>query len=95
MQRQAAVYVDLSMINYNVPREDFHAYLRGLVKAGLADRLMYGSDVGGGANAADHMQRGIDAIQSADFLTPEQKRGIFYDNAARFFRLSTAEKVGA
>jgi len=30
----------------------------------------------------------IDAINSADFLTEEQKRDIFYNNAARFLRLS-------
>jgi hypothetical protein len=33
----------------------------------------------------------VDAIESADFLTPEQKRDIFYNNAARFLRLSEAE----
>ena len=29
----------------------------------------------------------IEAIESADFLTEEQKRDIFYNNAARFLRL--------
>jgi hypothetical protein len=33
----------------------------------------------------------IEAINSADFLTPEQKRDIFYNNAARFLRLSKEE----
>ncbi len=33
----------------------------------------------------------VDAIQSADFLTPEQKADIFYNNAARFLRLSEEE----
>ena len=28
-----------------------------------------------------------EGIESADFLTPEQKRDIFYNNAARFLRL--------
>ena len=30
----------------------------------------------------------IDGIESASFLTQEQKRDIFYNNAARFLRLS-------
>jgi len=30
---------------------------------------------------------GIEGIQSAGFLTEEQKRDIFYNNAVRFFRL--------
>jgi predicted TIM-barrel fold metal-dependent hydrolase len=29
----------------------------------------------------------IEGIQSATFLTAEQKRDIFYNNAVRFFRL--------
>ena len=33
----------------------------------------------------------IEAIESAEFLTPEQKRDIFYNNAARFLRLSPEE----
>jgi predicted TIM-barrel fold metal-dependent hydrolase len=34
----------------------------------------------------------IEAVESATFLSPEQKRAIFYDNAARFLRLS-AEQI--
>ena len=34
--------------------------------------------------------RAIDAVESATFLTPKQKRDIFYNNAARFLRLDAA-----
>jgi hypothetical protein len=34
--------------------------------------------------------KAIEAIEAADFLTAEQKRDIFYNNAARFLRLSDA-----
>jgi len=34
---------------------------------------------------------GIKSIESAEFLTPDQKRDILYDNAARFVRLSSEE----
>jgi predicted TIM-barrel fold metal-dependent hydrolase len=33
----------------------------------------------------------IDAIERAPFLSPRQKRDIFYNNAARFLRLSPQE----
>jgi uncharacterized protein len=33
----------------------------------------------------------IESIQSAEFLTEDQKRDIFYNNAARFLRLSEEE----
>ena len=33
----------------------------------------------------------IDTIEKAPFLSPEDKRDIFYNNAARFLRLSDAE----
>jgi predicted TIM-barrel fold metal-dependent hydrolase len=29
----------------------------------------------------------IEGVESADFLSEEQKRDIFYNNAVRFFRL--------
>ena len=29
-------------------------------------------------------------VEAAEFLTPEQQRGIYYDNAARFLRLDAA-----
>jgi len=32
----------------------------------------------------------VEAIESADFLSTEQKRDIFYNNAARFLRLAPA-----
>ena len=35
----------------------------------------------------------IRTIEAATFLTPEQKRDIFYGNAARFLRLSQAENA--
>jgi len=37
------------------------------------------------------MSYSISIIQNADYLTPEQKRDILYNNAARFLRLDTAK----
>ena len=37
------------------------------------------------------MSYSISVIQNADYLSPEQKRDILYNNAARFLRLDTAQ----
>jgi predicted TIM-barrel fold metal-dependent hydrolase len=38
------VYVDVSVINWVIPRAEFHAYLKALVRAGFGKRIMFGSD---------------------------------------------------
>ncbi len=84
MYRYPNVYGDLSLWKY--PRESFHWYLRRLMEAGLGKRLMYGSDQMQWPETI--IDDEIDAIESASFLSEEQKRDIFYNNAARFLRLS-------
>ncbi len=78
------VYVDLAVINWVLPRDEFHRYLRRLVQAGFADRLMFGSDqmVWPGT-----IGMGIEAIETADFLSEGQQRDVLCRNAARFLRL--------
>jgi len=61
------------------PRAEYYAFLRRLVRAGFAHRILFGSD----ASLSD----GVDAIVEADFLTEEEKRLILCDNAVRFLRL--------
>jgi predicted TIM-barrel fold metal-dependent hydrolase len=39
----------------------------------------------------DTIELAIQSIESADFLTQDQKRDIFFDNAARFLRLTPAQ----
>jgi len=46
--------------------------------------IMFGSDA---ATWPQVIGIGIEAIESADFLTAAQKRDILYNNAARFLRL--------
>lgn len=78
------VYVDIGVINWARPRPEFHAYLKRLVDAGFARRIMFGSDQ---MMWPEALGRSIEAVESASFLTKEQKRDIFYNNAARFLRL--------
>ena len=79
------VYVDVSTITWLIPRTAFHDYLRRLVRAGFGDRIMFGTDQFG---FPEIMSLAVEAVEAASFLTPAQKRDIFYNNAARFFRLS-------
>ena len=78
------VYADLAVINWIIPREEFHEYLRSLIRAGLEKRIMFGSDQMVWPEA---IGMAIEGIESATFLSKEQKRDIFYNNAARFLRL--------
>jgi predicted TIM-barrel fold metal-dependent hydrolase len=79
------VYVDVGIIVYNQPRPAFYRYLQGIVDAGFTNRVMFGSDqmVWPGT-----IERAIAVIDEAPFLSKQQKRDIFYNNAARFLRLS-------
>jgi len=82
------VYGDLSTITWLVPRPLFYDYFERLVGAGLDKRLMFGSDQ---MNWPEVIGEAIAAIESAPFLNAEQRRDIFYNNAARFLRLSDEE----
>lgn len=81
------VYTDISVINWLFPRDDFYDYLESLIRSGFGKRIMYGSDQ---MIWPDAVGLSIESIESADFLSEEQKRDIFYNNAARFLRLEEA-----
>ncbi len=79
------VYADLSTISWIIPRSTFYGYLKKLIEADLGKRLMFGSDQ---MIWPETIDLAVDAINSAEFLTEDQKKDIFYNNAARFLRLS-------
>ena len=79
------VYVDVAQNDWGFPRQHFHSQLRRLVDAGFGKRILFGSDQ---MVWPQTIGLAIDTIQSADFLTAEQKRDILHDNAARFLRLN-------
>lgn len=79
------LHVDVGVINWYIPKEEFYTYLKRLIDAGFAKRIMYGSDQMEWPQA---IGASIEAIESAPFLTKEQKRDIFYYNAVRFFKFS-------
>ncbi len=79
------VYVDVGVICYAIPRKAFHNYLKRIVEAGYGKRVLFGSDQ---MNWPGTIEVGLEAIETAPFLSPKQKRDILYNNAARFLRLS-------
>lgn len=85
------VYVDTAVIAYTQPRAEFWSYLKRLVDAGYEKRIMYGSDQ---MVWPDAIPASIDAIQTAPFLSAEQKRDILYNNAVRFLRLGERSNTG-
>ena len=78
------VHADVAVINWIIPRREFHEYLQALMTAGFGDRLMFGSDQ---MIWPESITLAVEGVDSATFLTPEQKRAIFHDNAARFLKL--------
>lgn len=81
------VYAEIGSIVYTEPRPAFYAFLKEIVDAGYGDRVLFGSDqmIWPGV-----ITPSVKAIEEAPFLTAEQKRDIFYNNAARFLRLPKA-----
>lgn len=79
------VNADLGAINWLLPRAEFHHYFEALMRAGFGKRLMFGTDQ---MYWPEGIAMAVEAVSSAPFLNPEEKRDIFYRNAASFYRLS-------
>jgi len=79
------VYVDIAALVGTEARAAFYRYLQELVDAGYCNRVMFGTDQGLWPGL---IEASIEAIEQAPFLTPQQKRDILYNNAARFLHLS-------
>ena len=82
------VYIELGGIQWVYPLPYFYKQLREFLDAGFGKRIMFGSDQMVWPGLIDHS---IDAVANAPFLSEEQKRDIFYNNAARFLRLTEDE----
>lgn len=82
------LYVDIAVLNWILPKEELYNYLKSLIISGFGDRIMYGTDQ---MVWPQLIEVGIETVNSADFLSWEQKEDIFYDNAAAFLGLSEEE----
>jgi predicted TIM-barrel fold metal-dependent hydrolase len=88
------VYVDTAFINTALPEQELYYVLSRFVGAGLGDRIMFGSDPHPGAITLS-IRTAYDRIESADFLSEEDKNKIFFGNASRFFHLTTGDRENA
>lgn len=88
MYAHPQLYVDIGVISWALPRAEFHDFLKGLVDAGFGKRILYGTDQMTFIGAFD---QAIENVNSAEFLSVEQKADIFYNNAAAFLGLSSEE----
>jgi uncharacterized protein len=88
MMMYQQVYVDISGINWLLTPEEFHAYLKQLMDARLGNRVMFGTDQ---MIWPEAVEMSIKAIESATFLTQEQKQDIYFNNAADFLKLDKSK----
>jgi uncharacterized protein len=86
LQANSHVYVDVAGLIWSYPIKEVNRYIQRLVDAGFEDRVMFGTDQ---MIWPKLMAYSISIIQNADYLTPQQKRDILYNNAVRFLRLET------
>ncbi|MEP9357345.1 amidohydrolase family protein [Sphingomonas sp. KR3-1] len=78
------INVDTGANAWLLPRPAFHDYLRQIVQSGFGKRVMFGSD---NMFWPDAIGLAIEGVASATFLSAEEKRDIFYENARVFYRL--------
>ncbi|WP_375324025.1 amidohydrolase family protein [Flagellimonas sp. GZD32] len=88
MGANAYVYVDLAGFIWSYPLEEIHDYLKRLVQAGFGKRILYGTDF---MMWPELFETSIQVIESANYLSEEQKRDIFFNNAVRFFNLDASK----
>jgi uncharacterized protein len=87
LQANSHVYVDVAGLIWSYPIKEVNRYIERLVEAGFEDRVMFGTDQ---LLWPKLMAYSISIIQNAEYLTPQEKRDILYNNAARFLRIHTA-----
>jgi predicted TIM-barrel fold metal-dependent hydrolase len=88
MYQYRKLHCDVSTIIWMFHRQAALDHLERLIRAGLGKRIMFGSDQ---ALWPESISMAVETIQSAEFLSPEQRADIFYGNAARFLRLTDAQ----
>ena len=88
LQANSHVYVDVAGLIWSYPLKEVNRYIERLVEAGFEDRVMFGTDQ---LIWPKLMAYSISIIQNADYLSPEEKRDILYNNAARFLRIDTTQ----
>lgn len=84
LQENSHVYVDIAGLIWSYPLVEVNNYIKRLVQGGFEDRVMFGTDQ---MEWPGLMAYSISIVQNADYLSPQEKRDILYNNAVRFYRL--------
>lgn len=81
------VYADIGFLPVwsNYMRASLKQFLLKAVEYDFTDRIMFGSDEMRWPSA---IEKSLDFIRNAAYLTDQQKQDILYNNAARFLKLS-------
>ena len=77
MYAHPQLHIDIAAINWILPKAESHNFLKGLVDAGFGKRIMFGTDQMMWPGTID---KAIENIQSADFLSHEVKENIFFSS---------------
>ena len=88
MYAHPQLYIELGAISWILPRAEFHSYVEGLVDAGFGKRIMFGTDQ---MVWPSTIEKAIEGVNMAEFLSLEQKEDIFYKNAVKFLGLTENE----
>lgn len=80
--------IGIGVHSFVLPEPIFHKWLCSFVENGFADRIMFGSDA---MIWPDAIAISIDRTARAPCLSDKLRADIFYNNAARFLRLSEDE----
>jgi hypothetical protein len=88
MYAHPQLYLEVGVISWILPSAEFHHFLKSLVNSGFGDRIMFGTDQMVWPGTID---KAIERIQKAEFLTAEQKEDIFFNNAATILEISQEE----
>lgn len=85
MKLYPQIYCEISAVSMFAPKKVWEPRVKKLFDEGLGDRLMFASDYFG------TVRKNIEIIFELEWLTEQQKRDIYYNNAARFLNLSKSE----
>ena len=85
MKKYDQIYCEMTAVTMFAPKERWEPRIKKLFDEGLGDRLMFGSDYVG------TIRKNIEIVYYLDWLTEEQKKDIYYNNAAMFLELSKEE----
>ena len=85
MKKYNQIYCEMTAVTMFAPKERWEPRIKKLFEEGLGERLMFGSDYVG------TIRKNIEIVYNLDWLTEEQKRDIYYNNAAKFLKLSEIE----